>query len=161
MTNTGKNISTNADHRTHRGFTLAEVLVAGMLLIIICVGVLQTYVHAIKINRGNNLRMQALSVLQQEVEFYRSLAFIPVGSDAEIAGGTHIRPQRTSADGRVFDITVVVDDIPGDTPDTEPDIDPTSTFKQITITAVPNVSEREGWLQELNTTVTVQRVRSN
>ncbi len=142
-----------------RGFTIPEVIVAGSIMIIIAVGVLTAYVQAIKLNRGNELRMQALSVLQQEVEFYRSLKFIPVGSDAAIAGGSYPRPNRTSASGRVFSINVTIDNFPFD--GNLDNDETTTTFKEITIVATPLVAENEGWLQDLNTRVTVQRVRSN
>ncbi len=155
-----------------RGFTIPEVIVAGSIMIILAVGVLTAYVQAIKLNRGNDLRMQALSVLQQEVEYYRSLKFVPgLGTagdlnnhrPAEIRAGTHTRPNRTSADGRVFSITVTVtnlvfdiDEDAGESPAEE-----NVVFKEITISAVPQVAETEGWLQNLNTQVSVQRVRSN
>lgn len=144
------------------GFTIIEVIVAGVILIIICVGTLQTFTFATRINAGNNLRMQALSVLQQEVEYYRSLKFVP-GLETtldldrhrplELRTGTHTRPNRTSFDGREFTLTVQVTNLdPADEENVE--------FKEITITAAPVVVQ-EGWLQNLNTQVTVQRVRSN
>ena len=144
-----------------RGFTIPEVIIAGMILIILCVGTLTAFDYAVRINRGNNLRMQALSVLQQEVEFYRSLKFLPPpGSDAAIACGTYTRPPRTSADGTVFSISVTIDDNPSDgTASPEPDVDANTKFKQITITAAKQVTDADGWLQDLNTKVTLQRVR--
>jgi type II secretory pathway pseudopilin PulG len=149
------------------GFTIPEVIIAGVILVVLCIGVFEAFVFAIRYNRGNNLRMQALSVLQQEVEHYRSLKFIPVGSDAELNGGTYSNVRtRTSADGRVFNISVIIDNNPSDNnPPVAPEPDTanesTTTLKQITITAAPVVAETEGWLQNLNTKVTVQRVKSN
>ncbi|MBA3352180.1 MAG: type II secretion system protein, partial [Blastocatellia bacterium] len=55
------------------GFTLIEVILAGGIMIILCVGTLTVFSHAVRINSGNNLRAQAQSVLQEEVEYYRSL----------------------------------------------------------------------------------------
>jgi type II secretory pathway pseudopilin PulG len=55
-----------------KGFSLVEVIVAGALMIVICVGVLTVFSYVTNINRGNNIRTQALSALQQEIEFYRS-----------------------------------------------------------------------------------------
>jgi type II secretory pathway pseudopilin PulG len=139
-----------------RGFTIPEVIVAGTIMIILCVGTLTTFSYAVKLNRGNNLRMQALSVLQLEVEYYRSIKFVPVGSDPALNEGTYTNVrQRTSADGRVFNITAVVANLPTGTADSD------AKFKQITISATPVVVETEGWLQNLNTTVALQRVRSN
>lgn len=138
-----------------RGFTIPEVIVAGSIMIILCVGTMTAYVQAIKLNRGNNLRMQALAVLQLEVEFYRSLKFVPVGTDNLLNAGTFTNVRtRQSADGRVFNISVVIEDL-------QTAANGTPTFKEINISAVPQIAETEGWLQNLNTQVTVQRVRSN
>jgi Tfp pilus assembly protein PilV len=146
-----------------KGFTIPEVIIAGVIMIVLCVGTLTMFSYAVKINRGNNLRMQALAVLQLEVEHYRSLKFVP-GLEAEddldnhrleeIFAGTHNRPSRTSADGRVFNITVQVVNQDGLA-------EHLTKFKTITINAEPQVAETEGWLQNLGTNVTVQRTRSN
>jgi type II secretory pathway pseudopilin PulG len=139
-----------------RGFTIPEVIVAGSIMVVLCVGTLSVFSYAVKINRGNNLRMQALSVLQQEVEFYRSLKFIPVGTDAQLNQGTYTNVrQHTTPDGRVFNVTVVVTNLPSGTSDAN------STFKEIAISATPVVAETQGWLQNLGTNVTIQRVRAN
>lgn len=139
------------------GFTIPEVIVAGIIMIILCVGTLTAFTFAVRVNRGNNLRMQALSVLQLEVEYYRSLRYTPAAPDPGLNEGTYTNVrQRTAADNRVFNITVVI-------ANTSPAsaTNATATFKQITITATPVVAENEGWLQNLNTNVTLQRVRSN
>lgn len=141
--------------RTEKGFTIPEVIIAGLIMIILSVGIMSVFTNVIQRNRGENLRMQALSVLQQEVEFYRSLKFIPVGSSTQLNAGTYNNVRtRTSQDGRVFNISVVITNLPGGTSDAD------SKFKEITITAVPAVAE-SGWLANLNTNVTLQRVRSN
>jgi len=140
------------------GFTIPEVIVAAVILIIICVGTLETFTFATRINRGNYLRMQALSVLQKNVEYYRSLKFVPVGSDAQMLEGTYNLGTQTSADGRAFTVTATVVNLPAvDTTDAA------CTLKQITITAYPTTQENEGWLSNtsLNTRVTFQRVRAN
>ena len=138
------------------GFTIPEVIVAASIMIILCVGTLSVFSYVVKINRGNNLRMQALSVLQLEVEFYRSLKFVPVGTDARLNQGTYTNVrQHTTPDGRVFNVTVDITNLPAGTADSA------CTFKQIAISATPVVAEREAWLQNLHTNVTIQRVRSN
>lgn len=156
-------------HRTKPadGFTIPEVIVAGSIMIILCVGTMTAYVQAIKLNRGNNLRMQALAVLQLEVEYYRSLKFVPgLGTPADLnnhrplvlRAGNHTLASRTSADGRVFTMSAAVTNlefVPAGTSEEH------AIMKEITIVAVPQVAENEGWLQNLNTRVSVQRVRSN
>ena len=147
-----------AEGRIKNGFTIPEVIVAGTIMIILCVGTLTAFSFAIQINRGNNLRMQALSVLQEQVEFYRSIKFVPVGTNPLLneAGSPHNLGVQTSADGRAFNVSAVVTNIPAGTADSA------ATLKQITITATPVVVET-GWLSNsnLNTQVTLQRVRSN
>lgn len=148
-----------------RAFTIPEVIVASFILIIICVGTAQTFIFATRINRGNNLRMQALSVLQREVEDFRSFKFTPVAPDARLNGGNYPNYKSggaapVSADGRAFNISVTIDNHPF-TDGVLNNNESTTTFKQITIRAVPQVAESEAWLQNLGTEVTIQRVRSN
>jgi type II secretory pathway pseudopilin PulG len=151
------------------GFTLPEVLVAAMIMIILAVGTLSVFSYVVRINRGENLREQSLSVMQKEIEHYRSLKFVPNASgltSAELDGRT--RTQITvggpffSADGRQFDLFVTIDNDPNDN---ENDVDTvgndTTNFKQITIEAKPTIPEKDAWLQNLDTSVTFQRVRAN
>ena len=136
-------------------------------MMILCVGTLTVFSYVVKINRGNNLRMQALSVLQAKVEYYRSLKFVPGLETAvdlpnhrppDLYAGSHTLSPVTTPDGRVFEITAVVTNaVPVNGPNDEANCE----FKTIVITAVPQVGERESWLQNLNTNVTIQRVRSN
>lgn len=147
------------------GFTIPEVIIAAVILIIICVGTAQTFIFATRINRGNNLRMQALSVLQREVEQFRSFKFVPIGTDARLFGGDYPNYKTggsapVSADGRAFNISVTIDNAPFGDGFLSND-EGVTTFKQITIRAIPQVAENEVWLQNLGTEVTIQRVRSN
>jgi type II secretory pathway pseudopilin PulG len=145
------------------GFTVVEVIVAASIMIILCVGTLSVFSYVVKINRGENLRAQALSVLQLEVEYYRSLKYVPIGSDTALNGGTYTNVRtRTSADGRVFNISVTIDNDPFTTGiQTNANVaDSTCKFKEINIQAVPQIAET-GWLANLKTDVTIQRVRSN
>jgi len=149
-----------------KGFTIPEVLVAASLMIILCVGTLSVFSYVVKINRGNNLRMQALSVLQKEVEYYRSLKFVPgLQTTADLPNhrvndlyaGDHTLTAVTTPDGRTFTITSTVTNTSFSGQNDEAHC----VFKTITIQAVPQVAERDAWLQNLNTLVTIQRVRSN
>ncbi len=145
------------------GFTLVEVLIAMTIMIILCVGILSVFSYVTKINRGENLRMQALSVLQKEVEFYRSLRFTPTVSDPELNGGNYPNVRTPdSDDGRRFNISVTVDNNPYaagiQTSANVPEA--TCKFKEIKITAVPQIAET-GWLANLKTEITIQRVKSN
>jgi type II secretory pathway pseudopilin PulG len=154
---------TNIDIKknTQRGFTIPEVIVAGSIMVILCVGTLSVFSHVVKLNRGNNLRMQALSVLQLKVEYYRSLKFVPVGSSVELDGKVRtLVGTQDSADNRRFNIFVTIDNDPA-TVGIQTSGNSTTKFKEITIEAIPLVAENEAWLQNLGTEVTIQRVRSN
>jgi type II secretory pathway pseudopilin PulG len=149
------------------GFTIPEVIIAGTLMIVLCVGTLTVFSYVVRINRGNNLRMQALSVLQAKVEYYRSLKFVPgleTAADlpnhrnADLYAGAHTLSPITTPDGRVFNITSTVTNA---APASGPNDEANCEFKTIVITAVPQVAERDAWLQNLHTDVTIQRVRSN
>ena len=147
--------------RAEKGFTIPEVIVAGMIMIILCVGILTAYTHVVNLNRGNNIRSQALTVLQREVEEFRSFRFVPGTTDNRLFAGDYpnYKTGVTSADGIPFNISVNVSNDPNNTFDPDPN-EANCRFKQITITAVLQNPET-GYLSDLRTTVTIQRVRSN
>lgn len=149
-----------------KGFTLPEVLVAASIMIIIAVGTLSVFSYVVRINRGENLRSQALSVMQKEIEHYRSLKYVPVSSgltstelNARARSQVTTNAPYVSADGREFNIFVTITNINAN--GTTGGSDTGTNFKEITIEAVPTVSEQDPWLQNLRTSVTMQRVRSN
>ena len=151
-----------------QGFTIPEVIVAASIMIILCVGTLSVFAYVVKINRGNNLRMQALSVLQVKVEYYRSLKFVPgLETAADLpnhrdpnlyGGGPYTLSPITTPDGREFTITATVTNNSFSSGIND---EAHAVFKTITITAVPRVTEADKWLQNLRTNVVIQRVRSN
>jgi type II secretory pathway pseudopilin PulG len=158
----------NVKRTGERGFTIPEVIIAGMIMIILCIGIMMTFSNVVERNRGENLRMQALSVLQQEVEFYRSLKFVPgaqTSTDlpnhraAVLHAGTYTLPPRTSEDGRVFNMSATVTN-ESYKPSTESD-EAHCVFKTIVIEASLPAGQETGWLANLKTKVTVQRVRTN
>ncbi|MDM7921208.1 MAG: type II secretion system protein [Pyrinomonadaceae bacterium] len=147
--------------RAEKGFTIPEVIVAGMIMIILCVGILTAYTHVVNLNRGNNIRSQALTVLQREVEAFRSFRFVPGTTDVRLNAGDYpnYKTGVPSADGIPFNISVNITNDPNNTFDPDP-TEANCRFKQITITAVLQNPEA-GYLSDLRTTVTIQRVRSN
>jgi type II secretory pathway pseudopilin PulG len=148
-----------------RGFTLVEVIVAGSILIVLCVGTLLVFAQAIKLNRGNDIRMQALTVLQKQVEIYRALKYQPVNPDPLLNGRTRttIATNVASANGMLFDVAVTIDNDPYtagiQTATSAPSVaEANCKFKEITIEATPH-DPQTGWLQDLKTTVSFRRVR--
>lgn len=150
--------------KSQLGFTVPELIVAGTILIILSVGTLTAFSTAANLNRINNVRSQALTVLQKEVEAFRSFRFVPGTTDARLFAGTYANYKTgvLSADGIPFNVSVVVDNDPNNTVGANLDSisDTACKFKQITITAVLQNPEG-GALSNLQTTVTIQRVRSN
>lgn len=140
------------------GFTVVEVIVAASIMIILCVGILSVFSFVVKINQGNNLRSQALTVLQAEAENYRSVKFVPSLTDNILLAGntgtsTSTKTSNPSANGTLFTVTTTVKNLNG-TSDTD------CTFKEIKIDVAP-INAQPGWLANLNTTLTFQRVRAN
>jgi type II secretory pathway pseudopilin PulG len=148
-------------HDGASGFTIVEVIVAGAIMIILCVGILTVFSYVTTINRGENYRMQSLSVLQQEVEYYRSIKFIPNGSPTELYGGSYNNVRtRTSPNGRIFNISVTIDNDPY-SPGIQTNNESTCTFKEITITVTPAVAEKAGSWTSTPQKMTIQRVKYN
>ena len=156
------------------GFTIVEVIIAGVILSILCVGLLTTYSTVTQYNRGNDVRAQALVVLQREVEEFRSFRFVPGTTDARLNAKTLTTYKTgvlsknpdgvvgTEDDGLLFNILVSIDNDPTNSVGTAVDAisEMDCRFKQITIEAVLQKPE-QGWLADLRTRVEIQRVRSN
>ncbi|HEX8250893.1 MAG TPA: prepilin-type N-terminal cleavage/methylation domain-containing protein [Pyrinomonadaceae bacterium] len=140
------------------GFSLIEVIIAMIILLIALLGVFLTFTYAVNYNAGNNSRSQALAVLQQEVELLRSAKFTPGTTDAVLTGGTKTPKIITSADGSRFRVEISVDDNPL-TPNVV-DVDTTKTLKEITI-IVTSESPTPGWQTAIPAKVILRRVRSN
>ncbi|HLM01982.1 MAG TPA: prepilin-type N-terminal cleavage/methylation domain-containing protein [Pyrinomonadaceae bacterium] len=140
------------------GFSLVEVIIAMIILLVALLGVFLTFTYAVNYNAGNNSRAQALSILQQEVELLRSAKFTPGVTDEVLKGGTKTPKIITSADNSRFRVQIVVDDDPS-TPN-DVDVDTTKTLKEITVT-VTSESPTPGWQTAVPATVFLRRVRSN
>jgi len=163
---TGTRTKTKKNKNTgERGFTIVEVIIAASIMIVLSVGILTVFSNVVQRNRGENIRMQAQSVLQKEVERYRSLKFIPIGSDAALNGTARSKVGEVTAEsggtgaGKVFEIFVTIDNDPS-TSAIDTGSESTCVFKELTIEAIPKVAD-QGWLANLRTNVTIQRVRSN
>jgi prepilin-type N-terminal cleavage/methylation domain-containing protein len=139
------------------GFSLIEVIIAMVILMIVLLGVFVTFTYAVNYNAGNNSRSQALAVLQQEIELLRSAKFTPTITDAALIGGKKDARIVSSADRNRFRVEITVDDDPfeGDV-----QIDDTKTLKEITLT-VTLENPTPGWQTAVPATVILRRVRAN
>ncbi|MEJ7847282.1 MAG: prepilin-type N-terminal cleavage/methylation domain-containing protein [Pyrinomonadaceae bacterium] len=146
------------------GFSLIEVIIALVILMIVVMGVFAAFTYATVYNTGNSRRSQALSVLQQEVELLRSLKFNPVVApaviDARLAGGVKTAQTVTAADNSVYLVNVTVDDDPFTANNPLPQVDVTKTIKEITVTVTPAGSNGT-WITANATRAVFRRVRSN
>ena len=140
-----------------RGFSLVEVIVAMIVLLVALLGVFAVFTYSINYNAGNNSRAQALTVLRQETELLRSAKFTPFIIDSNLLGGT--KPPKTviSADGSRFSIETVVDDDPFMS---GIQTDFTKTLKEINIT-VRLENPTSGWQTAVPATTILRRVRAN
>jgi len=83
----------SALRRAEGGFTLIEVSVAAILVVAFALGIASSFGAAFGVARGNILRQQATTVVNQEVEYARSLdwtqlAMASIDPDAPMLGST-------------------------------------------------------------------------
>lgn len=140
------------------GFSLVEVAVALVILMIAMLGVVMAFGYAIRYNAGNYTRAQSLAIIKRESERIRSAKFTPSGTDPDLAGGVHADTVAQLADGSRFLITTTVDNDPytGGVQDESV----ATSYKEITITARP---EQAGatWRTAPSATVVLRRVKGN
>lgn len=149
----GKNTRDN-----EAGFTLVEVTIALIVLLISLLGVFVSFTYAINYNAGNNSRAQALVVLQQEVERLRSAKFTQNGTDSALTGGIKAPRPVTAADGNRFVIQTEVDNDPNTDGIQGESI--ATTLKEITVT-VTLESPTPGWQMAIPAKIVLRRVRGN
>ena len=140
------------------GFSLVEVCVAMVIILVALLGVFFTFTYAITYNAGNNSRAQALAVLQEEVEKLRSYKFTPSVTDSQLQGGSHTPVIVESPNGGTFSVTVIVDNDPF-TAGVQDETTPTS-MKEIEV-RVKLEHPSPGWQAAVPATVFLRRVRSN
>lgn len=145
--------------KNQAGFTLVETIIAMMVFLIALLGVFATFAYAVSYNMGNNLRSQALTVLQKEAELLRSAKFTPdsTKTDAALKGGVKPVKTVTSEDNTSFAVLITVDDDPFID---LVQIDPTKTLKEITI-EVKSTNSTNAWYTAVPNKLTLRRVQSN
>lgn len=156
-TNSGGKAKKNSFENNEGGFSLVEVVIAMVILLIVLLGVFITFAYAVNYNAGNSSRSQALTILQQEVEVMRSAKFTPQVTDTTLTGGTKAVKTVTSGNGNQFKVSVTVDDDPSTT---GVQTDTTKTVKEITVT-VNFAAPTPGWQTAVPATVVLRRARAN
>ena len=158
--------------RNEDGFTLVEVIIALVILMISVMGIFAVFTYATIYNTGNSMRSQALSILQQEVERFRSAKFTPTITDnytpgtpddgrRDLRGGTKAARTETAINGTTYTVQTIVDNDPF-TPLVQNDTDvPNPKLKEITITVTPQSSTPGSWVVANPVRVVFRRVRAN
>jgi len=115
-----------------RGFTLVETSIALFILMVAGLGLASLFTYSIQNNSGGNDRAVALSIAQQQIEQFRSVAF----SDPILAvsAATVLSPD-TVSNGRTYRVTKTVTG-------SNNDVSGNPTLKTITIRVDPLSS---GW----------------
>jgi hypothetical protein len=108
-------------------------------------------------NSGGGDRATSLAIAQQILERLRSARFNQTTTDPALTGGTSV--QMLGRDGRVFEITKIIDDNPKTS---SVDVIPTTTLKRITVTVKPQSIGR-GWARGEGGTITLitERAKKN
>lgn len=154
------------------GFSLIEVVIALLIVMIGLLSVAAVFTFAITQNAGNKARAQALAVLQLEAEKIRAAKFNSTTTDPDLLGGRHAQRLDTALNGNAFLIDVDVDNDPnvpnpGGIPQDEThqcqspqgDVIPCA-LKEITIT-VSFAAPTPGWQTAVPATLRLRRVRGN
>ncbi|MDH3494826.1 MAG: prepilin-type N-terminal cleavage/methylation domain-containing protein [Acidobacteriota bacterium] len=140
-----------------KGFSLIEVVLALVVLLVALLGVFLAFTWAIIYNAGNNSRSQALAIMQQQVEKMRSGKFTPTVIDSALSGG--VQPVKTVIlpNNNRFRVNIVVDDDPFAA---GVQVDNTTTVKEVTV-AVSLDRPTPGWQASVPAVVILRRVRAN
>ena len=170
--------------KSQDGFTLIEMLVALIILLIAVMGVFAAITYATKYNRGNSQRSQALAVMQREVELLRSAKFTPTvvnnvttptptcattdNGSRDITGGAKAVQLRCGIDGTMYLVETTIDDDPAlDGTQVYPGPAPVALMKEITVGVTPVSPEgqtnagQETWVTGNPVFIVFRRVRAN
>ena len=150
------------------GFSLIEVVIALLIVMIGLLSVAAVFTFAITQNAGNKARAQALALLQEEAEKIRAAKFNGTTTDTDLLGGVHAERLVTVTGGNSFLVNVTVDNDPtvaGDQLETDTcespqgDVIPCA-LKEIRIT-VSFAAPTPGWQTAVPTVLRLRRVRGN
>ncbi|MEO7659479.1 MAG: prepilin-type N-terminal cleavage/methylation domain-containing protein [Pyrinomonadaceae bacterium] len=140
------------------GFSLIEVAVAMVVIMVAMLGVFLTITYAISYNAGNYSRAQSLAVLQREAEQMRSAKFTPSSTDPILQGGIKADKAVSLPNGTSYVISTVVDNDPFTAGVQDESV--FTAYKEIKITAKTS-NRSPGWQTAIPATVVLRRVKSN
>ena len=150
------------------GFSLIEVVIALLIVMIGLLSVAAVFTFAINQNAGNKSRSQALTILQAKAEEIRSAKFNGSTTDAILLGGDRPQDIVTAENGNTFLVDISVDNDPliAGTQDEDwacespQEVVIPCTLKEITVT-VSFAAPTPGWQTAVPSVVRIRRVRGN
>lgn len=164
--------SDSVGRKTESGFSLIEMVIALLILMIAVMGVFAAFAYSTKFNRGNSQRSQAVSVFQRELELIRSAKFTPAvvsnvttstptcaspdDGRRDITGGVKTAERRCGIDGTVYLVNTTVDD----NPYAAGLVDVNAGLKEITLEVTPQGVDGS-WVTANRVRMVVRRVRAN
>ena len=154
--------------RKDDGFSLIEVVIALLIIMIGLLSVAAVFTFAITQNAGNKSRAQALTILQQEAELVRSAKFNATTTDTLLLAGVQAQRLVTAENGNAFLVDITVDNEPlvaGVQLEDYACISPQGdeivcALKEITI-QVTFAAPTPGWQTAVPATIILRRVRGN
>lgn len=96
-----------------KGFTLLEIIIALLVMMISVLGTASLFIFAINYNSGSRDRTVALAIAQQRIERLRNIPFTDAALNATAAAGT---TETLQTNNRTFAVTTVITDVPGSPP---------------------------------------------
>ena len=119
------------------GFTLIEVAISLVIMMIAGLGVVTVFAFAVNYNQGAGDRVRAYAVAQQKVEIVRSTAYADLTAALAAEHTDTVEDGDTGIDLRRFDVTMtIVNDLV---------IDGTARRKTITVTVTPQRLSDKRW----------------
>jgi type II secretory pathway pseudopilin PulG len=142
-----------------RGFTIIEITIAMVIMMIVCLGVASLFSYAAYYVSGGNDRAQALAVAQQALESLRHCTYSTTFTDPSLAAtatptvSTVYRgadPSDPASIGRAYRLQVMITDVASPLG--------ASTLKNITVSVTP-LGAGMNWATN-GGTVTIQTLRA-
>ena len=142
-----------------RGFTLIEICIALIVMMVAALAAASLFAFAIGNNSAGSDRAQAFALAQQSLEQLRNAGFTSSNTDASLNATNGISQTVTGADGRAYTITRTITNNAAGTPMGAP----AGVLKTIRIDVTPNASGAK-WASDAavsRVTIWTQRARSD
>lgn len=128
--------------RQSKGLTLVELLITVAVFVTIFIGLFNAVLYTSKLVLNSSMKLAALSLANERMEFFRSLPYDSVGTIAGIPPGTIPQNSTISLNGTIFSERVLVEyfDDPADGLNTSDSNGIPSDYKRIKVEVSWNVN---------------------